>query len=168
MTRRPTMVIGKFAVLTALLWIINPNSSLATDNKPFQPSFSFTSLETADLAKSEAFYMGALGFKRIIQLTPPNAPVVKVGYNFSGDLNSPEPMLILIHYVSPTPTENHSSGAKIGFNVADARAVMDRIRAAGFNVTSDAKKSPDTPIIKGVAHDPDGVTVEIVELTSQH
>lgn len=147
------------------LGLTGPTQAFAAANPPLS-SFSFVSLETADLAKAEAFYTGVLGFKRAIALTPADGPVVKVGYNFSGDVNSGEPLLILIHYVSPKPEQNHSSGAKIGFRVPDLKAVMDRVHAAGTVIMSEAKKRSDVPISQAVVRDPDGVIVELVEFNT--
>jgi len=149
------------------LGLAGASEATAAANPPLS-SFSFVSLETADLAKAEAFYTGVLGFKRAIALTPADGPVVKVGYNFSGDVNSGEPLLILIHYVSPKPGENQSSGAKIGFRVPDLKAVMDRVHTAGTAVMSEAKKRSDVPISQAVVRDPDGVVVELVEFNTPH
>ena len=127
-------------------------------------AWQFTSLETADLGRAESFYVGALGLKRVLQLTPPGGPVTKVAYNASGDPRSAEPLLILIHHSAPTPAQNRSSGAKVGFRVPDARQAMARIRAAGFTVVAEAQDKPGAAMVQGVARDPDGVIVEIVEM----
>lgn len=146
-----------FCTLAALLPA--PASAQSTAS-----AFSFISLEVADMGRARSFYADTLGMKPILTISRPSDPFQKIAYNFSGDAKSGEPLLILIHYDHPTRRQNRSSGAKIGLRVADSRAAAARVRAAGFQVVRQAGPEETGPVINSVVRDPDGVTVELVEL----
>jgi len=72
---------------------------------------------------------------------------------------------VLIHNHDPQKAAtNASSGAKVGFIVADTHAVAARLRQLGYLVVREPGPDEKGPVLNTVAKDPDGVTVEIVEL----
>lgn len=128
------------------------------------PSFGFVSLKVADMARAQAFYVGALGMKPIYTISKPTDPYEKIAFNFSGDARSGEPLLILIHYAHPTADQNRSSGTKLGIRVSDSHAAAERVRAAGFPIVREAAANAKGPVINSVVRDADGVIVELIEL----
>jgi catechol 2,3-dioxygenase-like lactoylglutathione lyase family enzyme len=151
----------------AALWVAAALSATAhaqpqSQPQPQPPGINFTAVDVADLARAERFYVTGLGMKPALRLTPPEATLVKVGYNFTGDPRSPEPLLILID--DRTQDSAPTKGVKLGVRVDDAAAVMQRLKAAGYTILSDARPRPDIPIIQGVARDPDGVVVEVTQM----
>ena len=147
-------------IALALALVLVPLSAHAQS----APRYAFFSLEVADMARAKAFYSNAIGMKEAYVLTKPTDPVQKIALNFSGDANSTEPMLILIHTANPTSDQNKSSGAKIGFGVSDNKAATDRARAAGYSILAEPKPDHKGPAFTTVLRDPDGVIVELVEL----
>ena len=130
------------------------------------PAMGFFSLAVADMARTEAFYTQGIGLKRAMNLTHPGSSVEEIGLNFSGTAGPDSgPLLVLIHNHDPQKSAtNASSGAKVGFLVADTHAVAARLRQLGYNVVREPAPDDNGPVLNTVAKDPDGVTVEIVEL----
>ena len=130
------------------------------------PSMGFFSLAVADMARAEAFYTQGIGLKRAMNLTHPGSSIEEIGLNFSGSAGPDSgPILVLIHNNDPQKAAtNASSGAKVGFIVADTHAVAARLRKLGYTVVREPAADEKGPVLNTVAKDPDGVTVEIVEL----
>jgi len=128
------------------------------------PAMSFVSLEVTDMARAKSFYVDTLGMKPILTISKPTDPFQKIAYNFSGNPQSNETLLILIHYDHPKMDQNKSSGAKIGLRVTDTRATAAKVRSAGYQVLSQPAAGAKGPVLNSVVRDPDGVIVELVEL----
>ncbi len=138
-----------------------------TQGQPTISGFGFLSLEVADMARARSFYVDALGMKPVFTISKPGDPAEKIAFNFSGDLRSSEPLLILIHYEKPNATQNRSTGAKVGIRVSDSRAAALRVQKAGFPIVRIAAADEKGPVINSVVRDADGVIVELVQLRSQ-
>ncbi|ANI79147.1 VOC family protein [Sphingobium sp. EP60837] len=128
------------------------------------PAMGFVSLEVADMARAKSFYADTLGMKPILTISKPTDPFQKIAYNFSGNPQSNETLLILIHYDRPKADQNKSSGAKIGLRVADTRAIAAKVKSAGYQLVSQPAVDAKGPVLNSVVRDPDGVIVELVEL----
>ena len=135
-----------------------------TQGQPTISGFGFLSLEVADMARARSFYVDALGMKPVFTISKPGDPAEKIAFNFSGDPRSSEPLLILIHYEKPKPTQNRSTGAKVGIRVSDSRAAALRVQKAGFPIVRIAAADEKGPVINNVVRDADGVIVELVQL----
>ncbi len=158
----------KRAALTALSALLATAPAFAQTPAQTAPSgFSFLSLEVADMARARSFYVDALGMKPAFTVSKPGDPAEKIAFNFSGDPRSSEPLLILIHYEKPKPTQNRSTGAKVGIRVSDSRAAALRVQKAGFPIVRIAAADEKGPVINSVVRDADGVIVELVQLRSQ-
>jgi catechol 2,3-dioxygenase-like lactoylglutathione lyase family enzyme len=131
---------------------------------PATPAMSFVSIEVADMARAKSFYVDTLGMKPIMTISKPGDSFQKIAYNFSGNPRANETLLILIHHDHPRADQNKSSGAKIGFSVADTRAMAAKVRSAGFEVVGVPAADAKGPVLNSVVRDPDGVIVELVEL----
>jgi len=141
---------------------ITPSTTAPASARPAQ-SIMFTGLEVPDIAKAQAFYVDAIGMRVALHLTPPGAAVAEVALNFSGDPASGETMLILLHRTTATADQNHSPGAKLVLRVADARAVVERVRKAGYTVGREVRQTARAGSLLGHVIDPNGVLVELVQ-----
>jgi len=129
------------------------------------PSFGFFAINVADLPRAEKYYVEGVGMKRAIDLSKPGDGVQEIGLNFTGNPASGGPLLILVHYTDPKRIDaNRSSGAKIGFVVADTHAAASRLRAQGYTVLREPRSDAKGLVLNTVARDPDGVIVELTEL----
>lgn len=126
------------------------------------PSLMFTALETGDLERAEAFYIKALGMKRVTRISPPGAPTTKDAFNFSGDPLAAEPLLILSHHDATDPKP--VSQVLLGMRVADARAAAAQVRAAGYEVLREPAEDDHSPRLTTLVKDPDGNIIELVQL----
>jgi Lactoylglutathione lyase and related lyases len=155
----------KRAALILLSMVLTASPAIAQPANPATASgFSFLSLEVSDMARARAFYVDGLGMKPVFTVSKPGDPAEKIAFNFSGDPKSSEPLLILIQYQRPSPTQNRSTGAKVGIRVSDSRAAALRMQEAGFPVIRIAAADEKGPVINSVVRDADGVIVELVEL----
>ena len=123
----------------------------------------FAALETRDIAKAEAFYMTALGMKKLMRISRPDDPFTKDAFNFSGDPMANEPLLILMHHEGPEGAHPVSS-VMLGIRVADARAAAARVRLAGYAVLHEPAAQDHGAKLTTLVRDPDGNTVELVQL----
>ena len=152
-----------FLAASAALLLTVTNSATAYA-QPDPGGFSFTAVEVADIAKSEAFYVSTIGLKRLMVISKPTDPFVKIVYGFAGGPSATQPVLILIHYANPTPEQNRPSGVKLGFRVDDAHAAGAKAQAAGYKVIRLAPEQPVAAVNTSVVCDPDGVVVELVQM----
>jgi len=145
---------------------LTPLSGYAQSSSPsaLTSGFGFVALQVADLARAEAFYVNALGFKEIGRVGKPSEPVEKAILNLSGDPKSVGPVLILIHHAQPSPTQNRTTGTIIGFTVKDSAASAARVKDAGYTVVSQPRPGQGGAVLTSVVRDPDGVVVELVEM----
>jgi catechol 2,3-dioxygenase-like lactoylglutathione lyase family enzyme len=155
----------KRTVLIFLSMLLTATPAFAQTANPATGSgFSFISLEVADMARAQSFYVDGLGMKPVFTVSKPGDSVEEIAFNFSGNPRSSEPLLILIHHRKPDATQNHSTGAKVGIRVSDSRAAALRMQKAGFAVIRIASADEKGPVINSVVRDADGVIVELVEL----
>lgn len=126
------------------------------------PSLMFTALETGDLERAEAFYINAIGMKRVMRISPPGASATKDAFNFSGNPLAAEPLLILAHHDATDPKP--VSPVLLGMRVADAHAAAAQVRAAGYEVLREPAADDHGPRLTTLVKDPDGNIVELVQL----
>lgn len=127
-------------------------------------------ITVSDIVKSYDFYTKVLGMKLVTSKVMPMAGIptaadnakdfLEVSLNFTGSLR--EPMLILIKQKGITPVPAQASQTWLAFKVADGKAVMDAGAKAGYPA-----HRPWAPAMKmGFMKDPDGYTVEVLQLPS--
>jgi len=132
------------------------------------PSMMFTTIEVSDLPRAEAFYVNALGMKKIARISKATDPYVKDALGFSDDPSMPGSMLLLTSHREPKPGENRAVGVMLGVRVADARAAADQVRKAGYTVLREPPVGAAGPQIIALVQDPDGNRIELVQLNPQH
>ena len=150
------------AAVAALAALVATVPALAEPLPP--PTTLFTAIQVSDFEKAEAFYMTALGMKKVLRISKPDDPFVKDGLSFSGDPLAPEPLLILMHYDQPRDGISHAAGITLGMRVADARAAAARVRAAGYPVIREPAPDDHGPRLATLVKDPDGNLIELVQL----
>lgn len=115
-------------------------------------------INVSDLARSEKFYTEVFGLQRTFRF-PPEGDLMEVGLAFPGQ---PGGMTLLLAHFSDDPLpDGKSSYGRIVFNTDDARALAERMIAAGSKLLSDVGP-PGGPVILFLS-DPDGYQVELFQ-----
>ncbi len=117
-------------------------------------------IRVSDLEKSLAFYTGVLGLREAFRLPQPNGQVgavyLYVAHNQFVELfPGGEP--------GPRPTFEQTGYQHLCYVVEDARAAMEEMRAKGAPIDGNFRiGTAKCPLF--MTHDPDGNTIEIMEL----
>jgi|KBSSwiStaDraftv2_1062776.scaffolds.fasta_scaffold26128_6 lactoylglutathione lyase len=127
------------------------------------PATMFITMETTDIVRAEAFYTRALGMKRVLRISRPQDPFIKDAYSFSGDPLAAEPLVILVQH-NDRKTAPPPSAIVLGVHVADAHAAAAKVRAAGYAVLREPPPEDHGAKLATIAKDPDGNTIELVQL----
>ena len=115
-------------------------------------------INVSDLARSEKFYTEVFGLERTFRF-PPEGELMEVGLAFPGQ---PGGMTLLLARLNDDPLpDGKASYGRIIFNTDDARALADRMIAAGSTLLSDVGP-PGGPVILFLS-DPDGYQVELFQ-----
>ena len=126
---------------------------------------NFMMLTVSDLVRAESFYTRALGMKVVLR------PQDEISLNFSGDINSPEPLLFLKKVNDAKSQPENAPG--IGLQVPDIAAAIDQVRASGYTLAKPAEPprvvsapgvKPVVTMTKALVRDPDGYIIELVQL----
>ena len=131
----------------------------APDAKPkMSVGFIGVGINVSDLARSEKFYTEVFGLQRTFRF-PPEGELMEVGLAFPGQQGG---MTLLLARLNDDPLpEGKSAYGRIVFNTDDARALADRMIAAGSKLLSDVGP-PGGPVILFLS-DPDGYQVELFQ-----
>jgi lactoylglutathione lyase len=112
-----------------------------------------------DLARSEQFYSAVLGMQRVreYKLEAMDEIVMALPGHAS-------PVIVLMRWHDVAERKLPEDNVKLVFNVANAAAVIDRVRAAGGRI--DREAAPIDVLngqIVGLGRDPDGYVIELIE-----
>jgi predicted enzyme related to lactoylglutathione lyase len=115
--------------------------------------------DTVALAK---FYQTAFGMQEVNRITSPGGPEIFVNFGATADAakaNKSEP-IVLMHRDSddlkdPIP--------HVILNVKDMTATVAAIKAAGGSMTGDPRPFGNTGIVIGIAIDPAGNRIELIQ-----
>lgn len=151
------------SAVTALAIALGTSASVGATPEP-SPALMFTAIEVSDFAKSEAFYMQAIGMKKLMRVSKPSDPFIKDVLSFSEDRTAPGPMLILMHFDKPPEGRTHAAGVLLGIRVADTHAAAARVRAAGYTVLHEPARDDQSAKLTTLVKDPDGNAIELVQL----
>jgi lactoylglutathione lyase len=109
----------------------------------------------ADLARSTEFYTRALGMKQ--------TGTFKVDYMDEVMLaHEGRSAVVLMHYTDGSARNYRDNPVKLVFYVTDPKAVADRIRAEGMEITREPTPFPGMGML-ALAKDPDGYVIELIE-----
>ncbi|MCY4598613.1 MAG: VOC family protein [Acidobacteria bacterium] len=157
MRRTPLSLAAALAV-AILVAGSGPAAAQAPADKP-PPSAGFigVGINVSDLARSEKFYTEVFGLERTFRF-PPEGELMEVGLAFPGQTG----MTLLLARLNDDPLpDGKSAYGRIVFNTDDARALADRMIAAGSKLLSDVGP-PGGPVILFLS-DPDGYQVELFQ-----
>jgi len=115
--------------------------------------------DTVALAK---FYQSAFGMQEVNRINAPGGPEVFVNFGATADAakaNKGEPV-VLMHRDNDDVKDPI---AHVIFNVTDMNATVAAIKAAGGTMTGDPRPFRDTGIVIGVAIDPAGNRIELIQ-----
>jgi lactoylglutathione lyase len=111
-----------------------------------------------DLARSEDFYTRVLGMSVQQRIDLPHLKEVVVGYEGRTSV-------VLMHWLDGSERNYKANAVKLVFFVPDPKAVIARIRADGLPIQREAEVMPEFHnMMIGLAEDPDGYVVELLEL----
>ena len=114
-------------------------------------AFLHAKLDVADMARALDFYCGKLGCKVIVRYPIPKGEIVQVSPT------GHSPGVELWHESdAPAPAQ---TGVHIAFAVKDTRALVERLRRAGVEVSEEPFEIGDEVI--AFVRDPDGYLVEL-------
>lgn len=149
-----------FALAAALAGLLTVTAEAqAPAGKPkLSAGFIGVGINVSDLARSEKFYTEVFGLERTFRF-PPEGDLLEVGLAFP---DQPGGMTLLLARLNDDPLpEGKSSYGRIVFNTDDARALADRMIAAGSTLLNDVGP-PGGPVILFLS-DPDGYQVELFQ-----
>jgi predicted enzyme related to lactoylglutathione lyase len=115
--------------------------------------------DTVALAK---FYQAAFGMQEVNRIDTPAGPEVFVNFGATVDAaksNKSEP-IVLMHRDSDDVKDPI---AHVIFNVKDMAATVAAVKAAGGTMTGDARPFRNTGIVIGIAIDPAGNHIEMIQ-----
>jgi len=112
----------------------------------------------SDIARSEDFYTRVLGMRVQQRIDLPHLTEVVVGYEGRTSV-------VLMHWLDGSERNYKANAVKLVFFVPDPKGVIERIRADGLPIQRDAEVMPEFHnMVIGLAEDPDGYVVELLEL----
>jgi lactoylglutathione lyase len=125
-------------------------------------------ITVSDLARSYAFYTEVLGLRHAVgrQGTPPpdltsKAPFVEIPLNFTGSLA--DPFFVIQTRTGVKSTRDAAALTVVGFKVPDARAVIQRVKNAGYPPEREPRATAPGENIYAFVQDPDGYNVELIQ-----
>ena len=141
-------------VLCAALLMAAPTSSQVTLN-----SLRIGAVNTETLAK---FYSAAFGMQEVNRLQAGGGPEIFLNFGATADAAKANPglRLVIMHRDSddlkdPVP--------HIIFNVTDMTATVAALKATGGSMAGDARPFGNTGIVIGIAIDPVGNRIELIQ-----
>jgi lactoylglutathione lyase len=122
----------------------------------------FASRQVTDMDRSVAFYTKVMGMQVVGGNNPANGSIKETFLAFDRDPKSAKIALL----ARPTRTEPLPAGERFYhtvFQVADVKAICDKIPAAGGKVTRAPAKAGTTNVTIAMTEDPDGHVIELLQ-----
>ena len=116
-------------------------------------------VNTVALAK---FYQAAFGMQEVNRIETPAGPEVFVNFGAAADAAKANrnPPIVIMHRDSDAVADPI---AHVIFNVTDMAATVSAIKAVGGSMTGDPRPFRDTGVIIGIAIDPAGNRIELIQ-----
>jgi lactoylglutathione lyase len=112
----------------------------------------------SDIARSEDFYTRVLGMSVQQRIDLPHLKEVVVGYEGRTSV-------VLMHWLDGSERNYKANAVKLVFFVPDPKGLIAKICADGLPIQRDAEVMPEFHnMMIGLAEDPDGYVVELLEL----
>jgi predicted enzyme related to lactoylglutathione lyase len=111
----------------------------------------------ADMARSVKFYTEVMGMAQLQVINLPHLQEIVLGYN--RDVS-----VVLMHWLDGSNPSYGNNPVKLVFNSDDPKAIFDRMRAAGHEITREPEVMPEFHnMISGLGKDPDGYVIELLK-----
>jgi predicted enzyme related to lactoylglutathione lyase len=122
-------------------------------------SLRIGAVNTVALAK---FYQAAFKMQEVNRIETPGGPEVFVNFGAAADAAKANrnPPIVIMHRDSDAVADPI---AHVIFNVTDMAATVAAIKAAGGSMTGDPRPFRDSGIIIGIAIDPAGNRIELIQ-----
>jgi len=127
-----------------------------------QVTLNSVRIAAKDTVATAKFYSAAFGMQEVNRIDVPGGPEIFVNFGGSVDAakaNKGEPVVIM-HRDSDDVKDPI---AHVIFNVTDMNATVAAIKAAGGTMTGDPRPFRNTGIVIGIAVDPAGNRVELIQ-----
>jgi lactoylglutathione lyase len=125
---------------------------------PTRSSLGATGIGVSDLQRSVDFYTRVIGMKTIMKLKLPYMDEVLV--SFGGRSTA----VALMHWTDGTVSSYENLPVKVVFYVPDPAALAEAIEAEGLEIIRKPTPVPELgDAVVGLARDPDGYIVEILQ-----
>jgi len=118
--------------------------------------------DTEALAK---FYESAFGLKEVNRLTFPNG--VEIFLNFGDNVDTAKTYSSAIFLIIQSEPAAKDTAAHLIFNVTDAAATAAAVKAAGGTMEREPMPFGNTGIVIGIAADPAGNRIELIQRPAQ-
>ena len=117
----------------------------------------------SDLKRSTDFYMNVFGMKKLWKLKLPY--MHEMILILDGGRGS---SVVLMHYIDGSNPNYTNNPVKLVFYVTDPKECIDKIRREGLEIVRDATPVPELRnAVVGLAKDPDGYLLEILQAEAQ-
>jgi predicted enzyme related to lactoylglutathione lyase len=125
-------------------------------------SFNAARVGATDSPALAKFYEAAFGLKEVQRLTFPNMIEIMMNFGDTAEAAKKNPNAqIVIMQVKAVDTQDTT--AHLIFNVTDMNATVAKLKAAGGKMQADPKEFGKTGIIIGMATDPAGNHIEMLQ-----
>lgn len=156
MNRIGTIVIGTCAVLLMA----------GTAHAQGQVTLNSVRVAAADTVKLSEFYKKAFGMQEVNRIGAPSGPEVFVNFGATVDAAkaAKTPPVVLMHRESDNVQDPIPH---VIFNVTDINATVAAVKANGGSMASEARPFGNTGLVIGIAIDPAGNRIELIQPRKQ-
>ena len=138
---------------------IGPIVSVVPTPRQKDPLLSAVGIGVSDLAKSTDFYVNVMGMEKIRSYHLDYMDEEVLGYPEA------ESYIVLMHWTDGSKRSYKDLPIKIVTRTKDPKALQEKIRAAGYEITREYAPSEQVGgAAVGLAKDPDGYVLEILPL----
>jgi predicted enzyme related to lactoylglutathione lyase len=135
---------------------------LLTSAAHAQVTLNSVRIGARDTAATAKFYQAAFGMQEINRIEAPGGPEIFVNFGATADAakaNKSEPIVIM-HRDSD---DLKDTIAHVILNVKDMTSTVASIKAAGGSMTGDPRPFRNTGVVIGIALDPAGNRIELIQ-----
>jgi predicted enzyme related to lactoylglutathione lyase len=109
------------------------------------------------MARSVKFYTEVMGMAQLQVIELPHLKEIVLGYDR-------DVAVVLMHWLDGSNPNYGNNPVKLVFNSDDPKAIFDRMRAAGHEITREPEVMPEFHnMIIGLGKDPDGYVIELLK-----
>jgi lactoylglutathione lyase len=135
-------------------------SRLTEDTKPMRSPDYLTAvgIGVGDLARSADFYSRVLGMKQTQTFRLDHMDEIVLAHEGRS-------AVVLMHWTDGSARNYRDNPIKLVFYVTDTPGLIERIRAEGLEITTEPRTFPGMgDAVIGLAKDPDGYVIELIQL----